>query len=72
MKENDIDCFDITNGKLIYTKKKTKSPLSKKHLLQALSAFFKDDKETVSKISNYILDTRETKIKENIRRKIKK
>ena len=32
MKTNEIDCFDMTDGKLIYTKNKVKSALSKKHL----------------------------------------
>ena len=32
MKTNNVDCFDVKNGKLIYTKKKVKAPLSKKHL----------------------------------------
>ena len=30
MKNNEIDAFDINNGKLIYTKRKTKQAISKK------------------------------------------
>ena len=30
MKENEIDCFDISDGKLMYTKSKVKQALSKK------------------------------------------
>ena len=43
MKENEIDCFDITDGKLLYTKNKVKQSLSKKHLLNALGAYFQND-----------------------------
>ena len=39
MKVNDIDCFDITDGQLIYSKKNLKKPLSKKHLLNCISYF---------------------------------
>ena len=30
MKTNEIDCFDITDGQLIYSKKNIKKPLTKK------------------------------------------
>ena len=40
MKENEIDCFDITDGKLLYTKNKVKQALSKKHLLNSLADIF--------------------------------
>ena len=29
MRDNEIDCFDIHDGKLLYTKRKVKAPLSK-------------------------------------------
>jgi len=69
MRNNEIDCFDIKDGKLIYTKKKVKAPLSKKHLLLSLSNYFKDNKDLITELSEFILDSREEKIKENIRRK---
>lgn len=72
MKNNEIDCFDVNGGKLIYSRSKTKAPLSKKHLLAALAVYFKDDTQQVGELSNYILNTREDKIKETIRRKIQK
>ena len=31
MKDNDIDAFDINDGKLLYTKTNIKTPISKKH-----------------------------------------
>ena len=69
MKENQIDCFDVKNGKLIYTKKKVKAPLSKKHLLLSLSNYFKNNKELIDELGEFILNSREEKVKENIRRK---
>jgi hypothetical protein len=72
MKQNDIDCFDITDGKLIYTKNKVKQSLSKKHILNALSAYFQNDSGRAKDVTNFILESREIKIKENIRHKIKK
>jgi hypothetical protein len=72
MKQNEIDCFDITDGKILYTKNKVKQSLSKKHLLNALSVYFKNDSERAKDAANFVLDSREIKIKENIRHKIKK
>ena len=72
MKTNEIDCFDINDGKLIYSKNKIKAPLSKKHLLTALTKYYENDKDAAAKISQFILDTREVKYKETIRRKIDK
>lgn len=69
MKTNNVDCFDIKNGKLLYTKKKVKAPLSKKHLFNSLSQYFKNNKNIIDELGNYILNSREEKIKENIKRK---
>jgi len=72
MKVNDIEQIDLSDGQLIYTKKKTKTPLSKKHLLESLSKFFQNDPRTVSELGKYIMDSRKEKEKENIKRKIRK
>lgn len=71
MKTNEIDCFDINDGKLIYTQSKVKTSLSKKHITACLEKYFKnsEDKQIVEDLSNFILDNRETKITETIRRK---
>ena len=70
MKNNEIDCFDTQDGQLIYTKKNVKNPLSKKHLLKSLAEFFKNDKVIVGQLGKYIMESRECKTKEDIRRKI--
>ncbi len=72
MKSHEIACFDTNDGKLIYTQQKTKAPLSKKHLISALSVYFENDSDNVKKLSEYILNSRKDKITETIKRKIKK
>ena len=74
MRSNEIDCFDLDSkgGKLIYTKKKIKQSLSKKHLMTCLMQYFKEDSNQAKDVSDFILNNRTEKIKENIRRKMKK
>ena len=72
MKDNEIECFDINNGKLLYTQRKTKKAVSKKTLLETLNNYFKDDECLASELTKYILDSREEKIVETIRRKNEK
>lgn len=72
MKSNDIQCFDISDGKLMYTQNKVKSALSKKHLIKSLTEWFKDDPTQIGNLTKHILNSREEKIKENIKRKNKK
>lgn len=69
MKSNEIDCFDINDGKLIYAKSKQKKPINKKILLTALQTYFKEDGELATNVSEHILNSREEVIKESIRRK---
>jgi hypothetical protein len=71
MKENDIDCFDIKNGKLMSTKVKVKENVSKKMLLRVLANYM-DEPEEVAKLTDYILESRQIKEKEYIRQKINK
>lgn len=72
MKTNEIDCFDINDGKLIYSKSKVKKPINKKTLLTSLGNFFKNDTQLASDVSEYILNSREETVKESIRRKKEK
>ena len=71
MKDNEIDCFDINNGKIIYSQNKVKSGLNKKHLLTCLSKYFENSNnpELANDITKFILESRETKIKDNIKMK---
>ena len=70
MKQNEIDCFDINDGQLIYSKKNVKKPITKKNLIGILSQFFKDDIEKATILNEFILDNREEAVKETIVRKI--
>jgi F0F1-type ATP synthase delta subunit len=74
MKTNEIDCFDINSGKIVYCKNKTKASLNKKTLIETLEKFFKEKNNLninidVNVISDFILNNREIKINENIKRK---
>ena len=66
MKTNDIDCFDINNGKLMYSQNKIKQPINKKLLLQTLSKYV-SDADSINEITQHILDSRSIKLKDNLR-----
>jgi hypothetical protein len=70
MKDNEIDEFDITGGKLMYNKKTLKKPLSKKNLLGILSKYYKDNETQAIEMNNFIMSNREEVIKETLKRKI--
>lgn len=72
MKTNEIDCFDINNGKLIYTKNKVKSSLSKKMLISSLHDYFGENANEVERLSSHILNSRKEIVKENIKHKANK
>ena len=69
MKTNEIDCFNVKDGKLMYTKSKIKKPINKKSLMTALNDFFKNDSDTAKELSDHILNSREETVKESIKRK---
>ena len=70
MKVNDIDCFDINDGKLIFCKNKVKTPMNKKTLLLSLESYFLNIPDiNPQEVSKFIFENREIIIKENIRRK---
>ena len=70
MKKNEIDCFDIKDGQICYTKKNIKKPITKKVLMDILSNFYNGDISKASELNNYIIDNREEVVKETIERKI--
>ena len=69
MQTNDIDGNDVNDGKLVYACRKTKAPLSKKHLMSSLANYFQGNNEIVAELSQHILDTRDTKVVETIQKK---
>ena len=72
MKTNDIDCFDLNDGKIRYTKKNVKKPINNKVLLDILTKYYSGDISQASEINNFINDNRIEVTKENITRKISK
>jgi len=72
MKTNEIDCFDVNNGKLIYTKTKVKAPLNKGQMMQALMQFYNNDEVRVRELGDHLMSARQEKVNESIRRKVTK
>ena len=42
MKSNEIDCFDTTGGKILFSQNKVKKPITKKNLEGILINYYKD------------------------------
>ena len=64
MENNDIDRFDINNGKLVYRKNKVKGTINKDYLMKMLDNYFKEYPEIdTNDVGNFILENRP--IKEN-------
>jgi hypothetical protein len=72
MKANEIDCFNVNDGQITYAQKNTKKAITKKHLFQLLSNYFKGDEEKATDINKFIMENREEVIRETIIRKIAK
>ena len=72
MKTNQIDCFDINDGALVYKKNKIKKPINGKTLLSALQNYYKNEPKIAEELAKHIMDSREEQIKETIKRKIDK
>jgi len=73
MKKNEIDCFDINGGSLVYKKSISKKPINAKSLMQNLKSFFTNKQHDVSdEIVKFIMENREQTTKETICRKINK
>ena len=72
MKKNEIDCFDINDGQIMYSKKNVKKPITQKKMTEILSKYFNGDSVKATEVNNYILENREETVKETILRKINK
>lgn len=71
MKSKQLECIDVTHGQIIYTQKETKKGINKKYLSDILSKYYKDDGQA-KEICAFILENRESSVKENIRLKAHK
>ena len=73
MKTNEIDCFDMTEGKISYTKSKVKQSLSKKYLTDCLEKYFEQNPHVeAGDVANFVMENRQVKTTEGIRHKIQK
>jgi hypothetical protein len=74
MKKNEIECFDINGGSIVYKKTNAKRAINGKMLLATLNEYYKETNtpEAAAEISQFILDSRETTTKETILRKMDK
>ena len=72
MKTNQLDCFDINGGKILYKKSISKKPINSKMLLNTLKTYFSTNPSTADEVTEYILNSRENVIRETIKRKIDK
>tara|TARA_R110002072_G_scaffold47036_1_gene130082 strand:- start:1089 stop:1448 length:360 start_codon:yes stop_codon:yes gene_type:complete len=67
MKNNEIDCFDINDGKIVHRTSKTKAPVSKQYLSQILEKYFENNPEVnCDDVGNAILENRPIKERHSI------
>lgn len=66
MRENEIDEFNLKNGKLVYSKHNVKKPITKRNLVTILAKYF-DDVTQANLLTEYIDDNREVSEKETIK-----
>jgi hypothetical protein len=72
MRQNEIDCFDIANGRIVYSKTKVRAPLNNGQLKSALTRYYKDDVEKANSLTEFLLASRVEKTRESIKMKIPK
>ena len=70
MRNHEIDCFDINDGKILYKKKNIKQSITKSYLLNILSNYYQGDSNKVNELNTFILAQRKITVKESIVRKI--
>jgi len=70
MKEREVDSVNINNvGQILYTKNTVKQGINKKYLTDILIEYYKSNPVIAKEVCEFILEHRESKIKENIRLK---
>jgi len=68
MKNKDLDCIDVNDGKILYTTTQVKKGINKKYLSDVLTKYFEDNNRA-EEICQFILENRESQVKENIKLK---
>ena len=72
MRQNEIDCFDLANGRIVYSKTKTRAPLNNGQLKTALTTYYKDDADKATNLTQFLLAARVERTRESIKMKIPK
>jgi predicted nucleic acid-binding Zn-ribbon protein len=69
MKKNEIDCFDINGGSLMYKKNTVKKPINAKTMITLLQNYYSTTPNKAEEITKFIMENRQEEIKETIKRK---
>jgi len=70
MKEREVESVNISNvGQIMYTKNTVKKGINKKYLNEILAEYYKTNPVLAKEVCDFILENRESQIKENIRLK---
>lgn len=72
MKTNQIDCFDIKGGSILYKRSVVKKTLTGKAMLPLLEAYFAESEVKPEELTKYLMDNREEKVNETVRRRVDK
>jgi uncharacterized protein (UPF0335 family) len=68
MRDSNTDLFNIKNvGQIIYSKRESKKGINKKYLNDILNNYYNTNPSIANELCNYILENRETVIRENIK-----
>jgi hypothetical protein len=70
MRKNEIDEFELNDGKLMYSKRSVKKPITQKILLGILANYYEGDIKKAVDVNNYIMENREEVEVEKISRKM--
>jgi hypothetical protein len=68
MADQDVEAVDLGTSSIVPTARKTKAPLSKKYLIACMSRLFPEDAPLAERITTHILDNREIRVAEGVRR----
>ena len=70
MRKNEIDEFELNDGKLMYNKRSVKKPITQKLLLGILANYYEGDIKKAIELNNYSSENREEVEVEKISRKL--
>lgn len=66
MKDKEVDTISIAGGALVRKQRKTKKPITQKMLLSILKQYYGDEDEVASEVATFVIQSRETVVKDVI------